>query len=194
MARKVCATFSLPFNRWGCSYVRIKLPFCYLSVCCQLPLLPRGRHPRSLRRAVSNTESCSSYNQVTCACSSCSSSSITTNNSRCSNSISAHSISSTSRYTHYSDSNNFSCTYSRVVILFFLCLHILFQYQQAVQQSLQLQQQQQQQALLLQQQQQMMMQPMYQQQVAQAQAQAQYAAMVSPVIVRGQDLLSKVPG
>ncbi|XP_029365445.1 BMP-2-inducible protein kinase isoform X4 [Echeneis naucrates] len=49
------------------------------------------------------------------------------------------------------------------------------QYQQAVQQSLQLQQQQQ---ALLQQQQQMMMQPMYQQQVAQAQAQAQYAAML----------------
>ncbi|CAG5918813.1 unnamed protein product [Menidia menidia] len=47
------------------------------------------------------------------------------------------------------------------------------QYQQAVQQSLQLQQQQ---ALL--QQQQMMMQPMYQQQVAQAQAQAHYAAML----------------
>ncbi|XP_053277362.1 BMP-2-inducible protein kinase [Pleuronectes platessa] len=46
------------------------------------------------------------------------------------------------------------------------------QYQQAVQQSLQLQQQQ----ALLQQQQQMMMQPMYQQQVAQAQA--QYAAMM----------------
>uniref|UniRef100_A0A665WLP5 BMP2 inducible kinase n=1 Tax=Echeneis naucrates TaxID=173247 RepID=A0A665WLP5_ECHNA len=58
------------------------------------------------------------------------------------------------------------------------------QYQQAVQQSLQLQQQQQ---ALLQQQQQMMMQPMYQQQVAQAQAQAQYAAMVSPV--RGLNLV-----
>uniref|UniRef100_A0A3B3UV08 BMP2 inducible kinase n=1 Tax=Poecilia latipinna TaxID=48699 RepID=A0A3B3UV08_9TELE len=58
------------------------------------------------------------------------------------------------------------------------CVTMLFsamrQYQQAVQQSLQLQHQQ---ALLLQQQQQqqMMMQPMYQQQVAQA----QYAAMVS---------------
>ncbi|XP_077378700.1 BMP-2-inducible protein kinase isoform X2 [Festucalex cinctus] len=55
------------------------------------------------------------------------------------------------------------------------------QYQQAVQQSIQLQQQQQQQALLQQQQQQQMMmqqqQPMYQQRVTQA-AQAQYAAML----------------
>ncbi|XP_028434446.1 BMP-2-inducible protein kinase isoform X2 [Perca flavescens] len=56
------------------------------------------------------------------------------------------------------------------------------QYQQAVQQSLLLQQQQQQQALLQQQQQRqqqmMMQQPIYQQQVAQAQAQAQYTAML----------------
>ncbi|XP_057688305.1 BMP-2-inducible protein kinase [Corythoichthys intestinalis] len=55
------------------------------------------------------------------------------------------------------------------------------QYQQAVQQSIQLQQQQQQQAILQQQQQQQMMmmqqQPMYQERVAQA-AQAQYAAML----------------
>ncbi|KAG7214452.1 hypothetical protein INR49_026883 [Caranx melampygus] len=57
------------------------------------------------------------------------------------------------------------------------CVYNPPQYQQAVQQSLQLQQQQ----ALLQQHQQMMMQPMYQQQVAQAQAQAQYAAMVSSV-------------
>lgn len=60
------------------------------------------------------------------------------------------------------------------------CLSNICQYQQAVQQSLQLQHQQ---ALL--QQQQMMMQPMYQQQIAQA----QYAAMVSCAKAKIRDLL-----